>query len=367
MAVKNVPIYLVVASFVLSVLTGLVIARGGPETKHTGDTSEGPKKLLVGFSMDTLKEARWQVDKKLFEAKVKELGGDTITLSANSDDTTQIGDVEKLITQKVDVLVIVPHDGTAMAKAVALAHEAGIPVIAYDRLIKDSDLDLYVTFDNVKVGELQAKYLVEHLPTPGKGTIVRIHGSKTDNNAFLFKEGQDKVLAPYLASGDIKVIHEDWTDDWKPENAKKIMNAAITTHGTEFDGVLAANDGTAGGAIQALTEEGISGTKVITGQDAELVGCQRIASGTQSMTIYKPIKTLANSAAELAMKLAQGKPVIAGQGIDNGKVSVPSVLNEVIAVDKDNIRETVIKDGFHEEAEVYRGASQALTKAPAAP
>ncbi|HYQ15410.1 MAG TPA: substrate-binding domain-containing protein, partial [Polyangiaceae bacterium] len=241
----------------------------------------------------------------MFVKRVKELGGDVIDLSANSDDAAQIGDVEKLITNKVDVLMIVPHDGKAMAKAVGMAHQAGIPVIAYDRMITDSDLDLYVSFDNVKVGEMQAKYLVDHLPTPGKGKIVRIYGSKTDNNAFLFKQGQDNVLKPLIERGDITVVHEDWADDWKPENAKRIMNAAITAKGTDFDGVLASNDGTAGGVVQALSEEGLAGKKLVTGQDAELVACQRIVNGTQSMTIYKPLKSLATSAAELAVKVAK--------------------------------------------------------------
>lgn len=339
---------LVVASLVLSVVTGLVLARGGAQ----GQRSER-KRVLVGLSLDTLKEARWQADRDLFVKRARDLGADVVDLAANNDDTVQIGDVEKLITKAVDVLVIVPHDGKAMAKGVAMAHQAGIPVIAYDRIIRDSDLDLYVSFDNVKVGELQAKFLVDRLPTPGHGKIVRIYGSKTDNNAFQFKQGQDNVLAPYLARGDIVVVHEDWADDWKPENAKKIMNAAITKS-SDFDAVLASNDGTAGGAIQALTEEGLAGKKLVTGQDAELVACQRIVSGTQSMTIYKPVKRLAQTAAELAVKIAQRKVVVATKAADNGKLAVPAVLNDVISVTRDNMMETVVKDGFHSFEEVYR-------------
>jgi len=357
---------LVSVSLVLSIVIGLVLSRGGrspgERRSGTGSTPEARDEIRIGLSLDTWKEARWQVDKRLFEERVAALGGTTITLSANSDDTTQIGDVEKLITQGVDVLVIVPHDGKAMAKAVTLAHEAGIPVIAYDRLIKDSDLDLYVSFDNVRVGELQAKFVVDHLPTPGKGKIVRIHGSKTDNNAFQFKEGQDRVLEPYLTRGDITVVHEDWADDWKTENGKKVMNAAVTSHGSDFDAVLVTNDGTAGGAIQALLEEGLAGKKVVTGQDADLVACQRIVQGTQSMTIYKSITTLATTAAELAVKLAQGRPVIAGSSVNNGKIDVPSVLNEVVVVTKDNLKETVIREGFHPEQDVY-----AVIATPGAP
>jgi len=350
----NIRLLLVVASFVLSVAIGLVISRGGHQ-----DGAAKRDKILVGLSLDTLKEARWQADRDMFVKRVKELGGDVIDLSANSDDAAQIGDVEKLITNKVDVLMIVPHDGKAMAKAVGMAHQAGIPVIAYDRMITDSDLDLYVSFDNVKVGEMQAKYLVDHLPTPGKGKIVRIYGSKTDNNAFLFKQGQDNVLKPLIERGDITVVHEDWADDWKPENAKRIMNAAITAKGTDFDGVLASNDGTAGGVVQALSEEGLAGKKLVTGQDAELVACQRIVNGTQSMTIYKPLKSLATSAAELAVKVAKKQVVAVNNSVDNGKIKVPALLNEVIAVNKDNMVQTVIKDGFHPFDEVYRGVPDA--------
>src|SRR5215813_6126681 len=209
---------LVIASLALSVAIGLVLARA-PETAPGARS-----RPLIGLSMDTLKEARWQRDRDRMNARAQALGADLLIQSANSDDARQIADVEALLTRKVDVLIVVPHDGTAMAKAVRMAHEAGIPVIAYDRMIRDADVDLYVSFDNVRVGELQARYLVEHLP---RGNIVRVYGAKSDNNAVLYKQGQDAVLAPYLARGDIKVVHEDWADDWKPEAAKKFVNAAI--------------------------------------------------------------------------------------------------------------------------------------------
>jgi len=262
-------------------------------------------------------------------------------------------DIEALLSNHVDVLVIVPHNARAMAKAVELAHEANIPVIAYDRIITDCDLDLYISFDNVKVGEKQAQYALDHLPKDRKLRFVRIFGAKTDNNAFLFKQGQDNVLKPLLAKGEVEIIHEDWAENWKPENAKKITNAAITEKGTNFDGILAANDGTAGGAIQALSEEGLAGKILVTGQDAELVACQRIAGGTQAMTIYKPIKKLATEAANLAVRLAKGKPVIATATTFNQKINVPSVLLEVIAVTKDNLKSTVIADGYHSYEDVY--------------
>jgi D-xylose transport system substrate-binding protein len=348
-------ILLVLVSLLASVLIGLALAtRGGRATGGPQDDD-----IVIGLSLDTLKEARWQADRDMFVKRAGELGAKVRVLAANSDDTVQIGDVEKLITNKVDVLVIVPHDGTAMAKGVKMAHDAGIPVIAYDRIIRDSDLDLYVSFDNERVGELQAQFMLDHLPTPGKGRIVRIYGAKTDNNAALFKRGQDRVLEPLIKSGDIEVLHEDWAEDWKPENAKRIVNAAITANGARIDAVLASNDGTAGGAIQALSEEGLAGKVLVTGQDAETVALQRIAVGTQAMTIYKPLKTLARGAAELAVQMASRRVVVAKQTVDNGHGPVPSALYDVVTVTRDNMLETVVRDGQATYDDVYRGIPDA--------
>lgn len=345
MNIRNI---LMVASLALSVLIGLVIARGG-QSSGTGGAAASAEPV-IGLSLDTLKEARWQADRDFFVKRAKELGARVEVQSANSDDNQQIRDVESLLTSGVQVLVIVPHDGVAMARAVEMAHKANVPVISYDRLIRDSDVDLYLTFDNVKVGEQQAEYLVSKLPG-GKGRVVRVYGSPTDNNAKMFKQGQDNILDPLIKKGDIKVVREDWAEDWKPENAKRIVNAAITATGGGFDAVLASNDGTAGGAIQALSE---AGKKVIvTGQDAELAACQRIARGTQSMTIYKPIKVLATKAADVAVDMVKRKPLIASATVNNGKIDVPSIFNPVYTVTKENLRDTVIKDGFHSEAAVF--------------
>lgn len=254
----------------------------------------------------------------------------------------------------MDVIVIVPHDGRAMARGVEIAHRAGTPVISYDRLILDSDPDLYMTFDNERVGRLQAQYILDALrDAPRPIRLVRIYGSKTDNNAVLFKAGQDAALREAIAAGTVEVLHEDWADDWKPENAKRIMNAAITRHGRSIHAVLASNDGTAGGAIQALREEGIAGNVIVTGQDAELVAVQRIVAGEQAMTIYKPVQNLAVRAAEAAVNLARGRPIIARDAIDNGQVEVPTILLDVVTVTKDNVGDTVVADGFHAREDVF--------------
>ncbi len=268
-------------------------------------------------------------------------------------------DVQALISRRVNSIVIVPHNGAAMAKAVDFAHEAGIPVISYDRLITGTDVDLHVAFDAVRIGELQASTLLSLLKgRPRPIRLVRIHGAKTDNNSFLFRDGQDKVLQPLIAKGEVKVLHTDWTENWKPENAKKIMNAALTRHGKDIDAVLAANDGTAGGAAQALSEEGLSDKIIVSGQDAELVACQRIAAGTQALTIYKPLKLEAGAAAEAAFKMAKGRAIVARQEVDNGRIKVPAVLLDVVPITRENLIDTVIKDGYHSYEDVYRAVAE---------
>ena len=343
-----------IVSLALSGLIGLVVARGGADKASATSSKSAP---LIGLSLDTLKEERWQADRDLFVKRANELGAKVDVQSANGDDNQQIRDVESLLTAGAKVLVIVPHDGVAMARAVEMAHKAGVPVIAYDRLIRDSDLDLYLSFDNVKVGELQAKYVVDNLPN-GKGKIVRVFGSPTDNNAKLFKQGQDNVLMPLVKKGDIQIVREDWAEDWKPDNAKRIVNAAITDTGGKFDAVLASADGVAGGAIQALLEAGLAKKVIVTGQDAELAACQRIVRGTQSMSIYKPLKILATQGAEAAFELATGKPIIATRTVNNGKVEVPSILNDIYVADKKNMVSRVIKDGFQKYDEVYQGVPE---------
>lgn len=341
---------LVILSLLLSVAIGWQVGKRGGGVGEVG----GREGVLIGLSMDTLKEERWQLDRDYFVAKARSMGAEVLVQSANGDDVRQVNDVEALISRGVDALVIVPHNGEVMARGVRLAHEAGIPVLSYDRLITQSEVDVYLSFDNVRVGELQAEFLQQRIPVNGKLRIVRIYGSKSDNNALLFKQGQDRVLESLIAEGKVEVVHEDWATDWKPEEAKKIVNAAIAAKGANFDAVLASNDGTAGGAIQALLEEGLAGKVLVTGQDADLAACQRIAKGTQAMTIYKPLKLLAEMGAELAVKMGRGKVIVARDEIDNGAVMVPSKFLEVKVVTKENLEETVIADGLHAREAVYR-------------
>ncbi len=338
---KNFPFPVLRCLRLLAVFLGLTAAVFGAKDKP-----------VVGFSFDTLKEERWQHDRDTLEAKVKSLGGSLVAVSANGDDSTQVRDIESLITKGVDVLVIVAHNGEALKRAVGDAKAAGIPVIAYDRLILDCDVDLYVTFDNVKVGALQAQYTVDHLPAGRMAKIVTVYGAPTDNNAKLVKEGQHSVLDPLVKAGKIQIVHADWAADWSPANGKKIVNAAITKAGHDIDAVIASADGVAGGCVQALVEEKLAGRVIVTGQDAELAACQRILRGTQTMTVYKPLQKLADFAGQAAIDLAKGKKVATTTTLDNRFKKVPSAFLDVVTVDKDNLMATVVADGFQKAADL---------------
>lgn len=321
------------------------------ETKASKDAGTQKKTVKIGLSMDDLRLERWQHDRDMFVAKAKELGADVVVQSANGDDQTQFSQCENLISQGVDILVIIPHNGDVLAPIIEQAHKAGIKVLSYDRLITKSDVDYYISFDNVKVGELQAKAITELVP---KGKYFLMGGSPVDNNAKLFRQGQMNILKPLIDKGDVEVVGDQWVKDWLPEEALKIMENALTANNNKIDAVVASNDSTAGGAVQALAAQNLAGKVPISGQDAELAACQRIVEGTQTMTVYKSIKLLAPSAAEIAVKIAKGEQVKTDGVVNNGKIDVPSVLLTPIAVAAPNMADTVIKDDYNKKEDVYK-------------
>ncbi|MCC6277809.1 MAG: substrate-binding domain-containing protein [Oligoflexia bacterium] len=312
----------------------------------------GEKKIRIGLSMDTLKEERWQRDRDLFVKRAEELGAEVLVQASNGNDSLQVSQAENLLTQNVDVLVVVPHNGVAAASIVEAAHKVGKKVIAYDRLIQNSDLDLYVTFDPVEVGRLQGMYALQKAK---KGNFLLIGGAPTDFNALLVRKGQMEALKPALDRGEIKIALDTWARDWQPSEALKHTENALSKFSNNIQAIVASNDGTAGGAISALKQQKLAEKVLVTGQDADLAACQRIVEGTQSMTVYKPIKTLAYRAAEVAISLAKGEPLPkTGQSLNNGKKDVPSILIKPLPVDKANIDKTIIADGFHKKEAVYK-------------
>ncbi|REG86714.1 D-xylose ABC transporter substrate-binding protein [Marinomonas pollencensis] len=304
----------------------------------------------IGLLMSDLRLERWQKDSDLFTHAAEALGAKVYTQSANGDASTQISQIENMISRGVDVLVIVSENGEVLGNVLAEAKAEGIKVLAYDRLIKFADIDLYVSFDNVRVGEMQAQALMKRVP---KGNYFLLGGAPTDNNAKMFRAGQMKVLKPAIDRGDIKVVGDQWATGWSAEAALNIMENGLTANQNKIDAVVASNDSTAGGAIQALNAQGLAGKVAISGQDADLAAIRRIVAGTQTMTVYKPISKLATTSAELAVKLARGEKITTNDTVNNDKKEVPSVLLTPIAVSKDNIDSTIIADGFHTHKDVY--------------
>jgi D-xylose transport system substrate-binding protein len=310
----------------------------------------------IALLLPETKTTRYETaDRHDFEAKFKELCPDCqiIYSNANQDASVQLSQAEAALVNGAQVLVLDPVDSAAAAEIANKAHDQGVPVIAYDRLILNTaNVNYYISFDNMEVGKLQAQSLVDKLNAMGvtNPTIVMINGSPTDNNASLFKAGAHSVFDPLVAAGKLTIAKEYDTPDWSPDQAQNEMQQALTALGNKVDGVYCANDGTASGAIAAMKAANMNPLPPVTGQDAELAGIQRIISGEQYMTVYKAIKPEAEAAAELAYDLLTNTPVPAdmtnGKTVNNGSIDVPSVLLTPIAVTKDNVKETIVADGF---------------------
>ncbi|WP_295895692.1 D-xylose ABC transporter substrate-binding protein [uncultured Vibrio sp.] len=307
--------------------------------------------VKIGMAIDDLRLERWQKDRDIFVDRAEELGAKVYVQSANGNEQTQISQIENMISRGVDVLVIIPYNGEVLSNVISEAKRDGIKVLAYDRLISNADIDFYLSFDNEKVGEIQAQAMLEAQPT---GNYFLMGGAPTDNNAKLFRKGQMNVLQSKIDGGDIKVIGDQWVDSWLAENALKIMENALTANNNQIDAVVASNDSTAGGAIQALAAQGLAGKVAISGQDADLAAVRRIVDGTQTMTVYKPIKDLATKAAEIAIDLGNEKAPKTNAVLNNGTTDVPAWLLTPVAVDKANLKKTVLADNFHSEDSVYQ-------------
>jgi D-xylose transport system substrate-binding protein len=301
----------------------------------------------IGLLMDSYVIDRWYIDQKLFTDKVKELGGESIVEIPYGDPDEQLKLGKKLIASGVDVLVIIPTDGQKAAAIVQAAKDAKIPVIAYDRMINSKDLSLYISYNNINVGKLQAQYAINKRPA---GNYLIINGPAADINSLSFSKGQRMVLAPSIENGNIKIIGDFVLGSWSELEALMKVDEFITANKVKPDVIIAANDAIATGAIQSLPED-MLGKVIVTGQDADKASLKNIMNGSQTMTIYKPIKPLAQQAAEAAMKLAKGEKSAATK-LQSGDFEVNAILLEPIVVDKNNYKETVVKDGHVNLSEV---------------
>jgi D-xylose transport system substrate-binding protein len=321
-----------------------------PTPKPAASTT---KSVRIGLSLDTLKIQRWADERDIMASKAAAMGATLTTAVAEGDNQTQVDQIENFVVQKMDVIVIVAADAAGVAPAIEKAHKAGIKVIDYDRLTLNSDSDLYISFDSVKVGFQAADYVVKAIPTTVKvPNIAFLGGSKTDNNAFLVKDGAMSVIDPLVKSGKAKLVFDQFITDWSPSEAYTKFKEFLDGGG-KVDAVVTSYDGLAFGAVKALQEKGLDGKVPVSGQNGELQAIQRIAAGTQTMTAYKPGKPLAEKTIELAIDMANGKNVTGTGTINNKKRNVPSHLFDPIPVTKENIKDTVIKDGTFTSAQIY--------------
>lgn len=331
----------------------LIIVLGGCKGQENNESvilnsnSSTRDSIKIGFSMDTLIVERWQRDRDIFVAKANELGAEVIVQNANNNNEAQRKQVEYLLSQNIDVLVIIPHDAKQSSKLVEMAKRKGVKVISYDRLVRNGDVDLYISFDNIKVGELMGKRLSEEVP---EGNYLIVNGSPSDYNSTMYNMGYKNILGKY--DNKIKIIDEYWTEDWLIENAYHYVDKKLQEE--KIDAIIAANDAVAGVVIEALAEKRLAGKVQVVGHDADLAACQRVVEGTQLMTIYKPINKIAQKAAVMAVNLAKDVDLEVNTTINDGTYKIPYYKIEPISITKNNMKEIIIKDGFHRLEDVYR-------------
>lgn len=305
----------------------------------------------IGLLIHALDRERWENDRDYFVKKVEELGGIVQVEVADNDAGKQLAQAKEMLTNGVDVLVVVPVDQFAAAEIVNEAHARNVKVISYDRLIKNCKLDYYVSTDNVDIGTLQASYLTAIRPV---GNYALIGGAKTDNNSQFLYLGQMNVLQPLIDKGDIKVIYNEFTESWEEVEGYDHTKTLLAKN-LKVDAIIAANDAIAMGAIKALLEAGKEGEVLIAGMDSDLRNLQEIVAGHQTCTVYKPIEKLAATAAELAVKLAKCEECEKTfQTVSNGEMLVPAFFHESMLVNRENLKLTVISEGYQKETEIYK-------------
>jgi D-xylose transport system substrate-binding protein len=305
---------------------------------------------VIGFSQDSLVLERWKRDIEAFQSAAKDLGAQVIVKVADQDAVVQEAQVRDLVRQGIDVLVIVANDADRLSAVVREVRSRGIPVVSYDRLVRKANVDLYISFDNEKVGSLMAAAILADVE---RGGYLIINGARTDNNALMINTGIHQVLDPSIKAGQIHLISEIWPVAWDTSEVRTALEPLLPRI-AEIRGIIAGDDMLAEEAIRFFSENGRTGLVRVAGQDADLAACQRIAEGTQAATIYKPVERLALKAAGFAVMLANHERIQTDATIDDGTYKVPYVRLEPLLVNRANLAATVIKDGFHSAKEVYQ-------------
>ncbi|MCR4705075.1 MAG: substrate-binding domain-containing protein [Lachnospiraceae bacterium] len=317
----------------------------GKEPEQKEEAKE-PGRIRIGMSFDSFVVERWQRDRDVFVSTASDLGADVNVQNANGDAAEQVNQIRRFIEQGVDVIVVVPIDPTPLKDVVAEAKDAGIPLISYDRLISDTPTDLYISFDNVRVGELMGKAMSKALHKGDK--VLMICGPETDGNVSLVRDG---FVFEMKRSG-ISILDTTYIADWNAALVEPYLNEHMDLV-KQADGIMCGNDNLAGEVTRILSEQRLTGKIRVVGQDAELEACQRIVEGTQLMTVYKPVELLAKRAAEIAVKMAKGEGAEDFLMLINGHYAVPYLYLDPLAVTAENIDATVIDSGFHRREDIY--------------
>ena len=351
---------LVSLGIALTMFAGLA-ACGQPGTKPgeaaddanaAADTSNAGSTIKIGVALPTLQEERWQNDKAFFEEEAKKLDGVELLMQiADNDSDKQFSQIENLISQGIDALIVGAVDTAAIGQVVDRCQDEGIKVVAYCRLIQNANLDLLTLFDQYQVQEQSVKYALEHAP---KGNYVLLNADETTlPEAEKYKEAWYDYLQPYIDKGDITVVMDQYTQNWAANIAMANMENALAKTGNDIAAVLCANDGIAGGAIQALEAQGLAGKVVVTGHDADVTALKRIVAGTQSSTIFYNTRTQVIESLKAAVALVSGQSVKTTGTYNNGKMDVPALELDSQLVDKDNLEEVIIDGGIRTHEEIY--------------
>ena len=350
---------------VLSVMMVLVMVLGALSACKPAASG----KTIIGLSFSDFATERWKPESELIKAALEKLGYSVLIQEANHDVKLQNDQIDNMVSQGAKGLIIIAEDSSAVVTSVDKAVDAGVKVIAYDRLIKSAKVSAYLTFDNTEVGRQEALGVVTALGLPDSTTwtkdnpakVVLSGGSPTDNNAHLVRNGQMEVIQPYIDSGVMVIVADFWVDNWDPANALKNMENVLTAQQNKIDAVIASNDGTALGELTALKAQGLAGIVPISGQDATADGANSIVKGEQTVTVYKDIRLLAPKAAEVMDLLLKGQPVTGMQNISLAVLTgedlagdMPCVFLPVVQVNKDNVYEQIVKSGFQPYDAVYR-------------
>jgi D-xylose transport system substrate-binding protein len=337
-------------------------------------TVHAQAKVKVGLSFSDFATERWKNEEQLMRKLLEAKGYEVLSQEANHDVKLQNDQIDNMVAQGVKALIVIAEDGDAAVTSVSKAAKAGVKVLAYDRLIKSADIAAYLSFNNVEVGRQQALGVLKAVNIDGgKWTkdnplkLVKLGGSPTDNNAILFRKGQDEIVNPYVEKGIIKVVADQFVDNWDPANALKLMENILTAQKNAVDAVVASNDGTALGALQALKAQKLAGVVPISGQDATADGCNSIVKGELTVTIFKDIRNLSPLAVDLVDSLLQGKKVdnlkeytlaeLTNDAKKEGKVM--AYFLPVTQVDKSNVFDQIVKSGFQSYDDVYKGIPDA--------